>query len=442
VKVAILLAALTVLPVLPAPCAVDLSVRGIARTVSLSAASLSFGYVTVGTTSVARTLTVKNVGNAALTIMSVVITGTNASDFAQRNNCGSSVAPGANCTMSLTMTPTAAGMRRASLTISDNGATGSQTVSLAGMGIVPVISLSPASLFFASRSTGTTSAAQAIAVRNVGPGTLIITKLAITGADAGDYAQTNNCGNSVATQMSCTISVTFTPMASGSRTAWLSITDNASGGTQTVGLFGTATGSASGPSGTGTPPTGVSLSPASLSFASQPVATTSTAQTITLSNGNSAPLSITGLAITGTNPGDFAEIADTCGSSVAAGSTCTIGVTFTPSDAGQRTATLSVTDNAGSSPQATNFTGTGIPDIILSWSASPTPGVVGYNVYRGTASRGESSTPLNSSPISATTYVDSNVTVGTKYYYVLTSVGAGGVQSARSNETEAVVPTS
>jgi len=180
-----------------------------------------------------------------------------------------------------------------------------------------------------------------------------------------------------------------------------------------------------------------SLSPSSLSFGSQPVATTSTAQTIILSNGGSAALSITSLAITGTNASDFAQVADTCGSSLAAGSTCTIGVTFTPSATGQRTATLSITDNGSGSPQTTSCTGTGSSDVILSWDASPSLGVAGYNVYRGTSSGGESSTPLNSTPINGTRYVDENVTAGTTYYYVVKSVGSNGELSGPSNETEA-----
>jgi fibronectin type 3 domain-containing protein len=66
---------------------------------------------------------------------------------------------------------------------------------------------------------------------------------------------------------------------------------------------------------------------------------------------------------------------------------------------------------------------------------------VGYNVYRGTASGGESSIPLNSTPINGTSYVDATVTPSTAYYYVVTAVGSNGVQSAPSNETRATVPT-
>jgi fibronectin type 3 domain-containing protein len=88
------------------------------------------------------------------------------------------------------------------------------------------------------------------------------------------------------------------------------------------------------------------------------------------------------------------------------------------------------------------LTGTGTSDVILSWSASSSPGVIGYNVYRGLTSGGEGSTPVNSDPISGTTYVDTNVTAGKTYYYVLTSVNTNGAQSAPSSETEATVPSS
>jgi hypothetical protein len=424
------------------PCTLGFSTTAAPPTITFSSLSLSFGYATLGTTSGADSVRLMNTGNAALNIKRIAITGADAGDFAQSNNCGNSVASGANCTISVTFTPSGIGMRSGTLTVTSNAAGSSQALSLTGIGIAPLLNLSPTSLSFAARSVGTTSTAQIVNVRNVGRVVLSITALAITGADAGDFALTDNCRSSIAPQKGCTLNVAFTPRASGARTASVSIADNAGGNPQTVGLLGTGLASPSGTSGTGSSPTGISLAPRSVSFGSQPVGITSAAQTITLSNNGSRALSISGLSVGGANSGDFAEIADACGSSLEASSTCTIGVTFTPSSAGQRTAALSVTDNASGSPQTTSFTGTGTPDVILSWGASPTAGVVGYNVYRGTSPGGESSTPLNPTPIGGTSYVDENVTAGTTYYYVLTSVGTNGVQSAPSNETEAQVPAS
>ena len=398
---------------------------------SLSSATLNFASQGIGSTSTPQSVTLTNVGNAVLTLSSVQVTGSNVGDFSLTNHCGSSLAASAQCTLAATFAPSATGTRTASVVFTDNAAGSPQSLNLIGTGTAPGVSLSATTLTFGSQLVGTSSPAQTVTLTNNGNSALGISSLVVAGANPGDFPETTTCGSSVAAGVSCTISVTFTPTTSGSRTASVSITDNASGSPQTVGL-----------AGTGTVPAGVSLSPTSLSFGSQPIATTSTTQTVTLGNGGSAALSITGLAISGADAGDFAEIADTCGSSLAAGGACTIGVTFTPSAAGQRTATLSITDNASGSPQAVSLSGTGSPDVILSWGASPSSGVVGYNVYRGTTSGGESSTPLNSTPINGATYVDENVTAGTTYYYVVTSVGSNGVQSAPSNETEATVPTS
>jgi hypothetical protein len=332
----------------------------------------------------------------------------------------------------------------AALSVADNASGSPQTVSVSGTGTspavatgtppavgagaAPAVSLSAANLSFASQSVGSTSAAQTITLVNSGNTTLTIASLAITGTNANDFAQTNNCSNGVAAGTNCSIAVVFTPSATGARMATLIITDNATSSPQSVSLSGTATAPA------------VSLSPTNLAFASQPVGTNSTVQTITVTNTGNAPLSITGLAVTGTNANDFTET-DTCGSSVPTGAQCTIAVIFTPSASGPRTATLRITDNANSIPQTVSLSGTGAHDVMLSWTISATPGVVGYYIYRGTTSHGESSTPLNSTPINDTSYTDENVVAGGTYFYVVRALGADGVtQSANSNEAAATVP--
>jgi hypothetical protein len=191
----------------------------------------------------------------------------------------------------------------------------------------------------------------------------------------------------------------------------------------------------------------VSLSPASLAFSIEPITVTSSPKSVTLSNTGNATLSNISLAFTGTNASDFAENT-TCGSSLAAGANCTIAVTFTPSIAGTETASLSISDNASGSPQAVSLSGTGTHAVILSWDPSPTAGVVGYDIYRGTASGGEGSTPLNTSPVaggctSSTTcmYTDETAQAGQTYWYEVTAVASDDVtQSADSNQASATVP--
>jgi fibronectin type 3 domain-containing protein len=79
---------------------------------------------------------------------------------------------------------------------------------------------------------------------------------------------------------------------------------------------------------------------------------------------------------------------------------------------------------------------------MLSWTASTSTGVTGYYVYRGTTSGAESSTPLNSTPVSGTAFTDESVTAGTTYYYVVKAVSSGDTESAASTEVSVAVPTS
>jgi hypothetical protein len=88
----------------------------------------------IGTTSAKQSVTLSNTGNASLSISVISIAGTNPGDFGQTNNCGSSVAAGANCTIAVTFTPSANGSRSASLDVGDNASESPQTVSLTGMG--------------------------------------------------------------------------------------------------------------------------------------------------------------------------------------------------------------------------------------------------------------------------------------------------------------------
>ncbi len=288
--------------------------------------------------------------------------------------------------------------------------------------------LSSTSIEFAKQDVGIPSAPQSATLTNVGNATLSLSSIEVTGSNASDFTLTNHCSSSLAPSDQCTLTVTFKPGSAGTRTASVAFADNAAGSPQAVKLAGTGIAPA------------VSLSTTSLSFGSQAVAITSAAETVTLANGGGAPLSITNLAVVGANPGDFAEVADTCGGSVAAGGSCTIGATFTPSAGGERTATLRITDNAPGSPQTVSLSGAGRHNVILSWTASETSGTVGYNVYRGTTSGGESSTPLNALSINGTAYVDEGVASGATYYYVVTAVASNGEQSAASGETEATVP--
>jgi hypothetical protein len=208
--------------------------------VSLSPTSLAFTEP-VGETSATRTITVTNNGSAALSLTSIAITGTNMGDFAQTNTCGTSVAAGASCAISVTFTPPATGAFSASVTLTDNALGSPQAIIITGTGTpaAPAVTLLPTSLTYASQLVGTTSTAQTVTLTNSGNAALSLTSVAVTGTNISDFAQTNTCGTSVAAGASCTISVTFTPQATGARSASVTATDNASDSPQTVGLSGT-----------------------------------------------------------------------------------------------------------------------------------------------------------------------------------------------------------
>ena len=312
---------------------------------TLSPTSLTFPTQAIGTTSAAKTVTLKNTGTAILTISSIAITGTNAGNFAQTHTCGSSLAAGASCGISVTFRPTASGTRTAAVSISDNAAGSPQKVTLSGIGTTA--KLSPVSLTFSTQAIGTMSGAKKVTLTNVGTTSLNITGIAITGTNAGDFSQTHTCGSSLVVGSSCSISVTFKPTASGIRTAALSISDNAAGSPQKVTLSGIGT--------------TAKLSPTSLSFGVVAIGTIGTLKppkTVTLTNVGTTALGITGIAITGTNVGDFFQSHD-CGSSLAAGASCTISVTFRPTAIGTRRAAVSITDSAAGSPQKVALSGTG-----------------------------------------------------------------------------------
>ncbi len=204
------------------------------------------------------------------------------------------------------------------------------------------LSSAPASLSFPVVVVGTTSVPQVETLTNTGGSELVINSVAITGTNATDFDQSGTCGSSLSAGASCTLNLTFTPSQLGQRSASITITDDALVSSQVLPLSGT--GGDSGPNAT--------LSPTSLSFGTEGVGTTSSAQSITLSNFGTMTLSITGITTTTA----FGET-NTCNSTLASGANCTINVTFTPSQTGSLNGTLSVTDSAADSPQIVSLSG-------------------------------------------------------------------------------------
>jgi len=210
----------------------------------------------------------------------------------------------------------------------------------------PNATLEPIALDFGTLMVDQVSQPLTVTLTNTGNAALSISGIAISGTDSSDFTQTNNCGSSVNPGANCAVSVVFTPTAGGSLAANLQFTDNAPGSPQNVVLSGV---------GTAMTPQ-VALEPSVLNFQNVSVGVTSPPMSITLVNNGTGPLTIDSITITGGNPKDFAQT-NTCGTTVAAGASCAIMVTFTPGAAGPRSALLQVADNATDSPQIAELDG-------------------------------------------------------------------------------------
>jgi hypothetical protein len=152
------------------------------------------------------------------------------------NNCGTSLAPGASCTINVAFAPVSRGAWPGTLTITHNAAGSRSRVSLSGTGVAPLASITPGTLTFATTAVGTQNSDSTVILSNVGDAAMNITSI----ATADDFVQSNNCPTTLASGLSCTINVTFAPRTGGSRTGLLTITDDAPGSPQTVALSGSA----------------------------------------------------------------------------------------------------------------------------------------------------------------------------------------------------------
>jgi uncharacterized repeat protein (TIGR03803 family) len=322
--------------------------------VTFSPASLGFGNQTVGIASTPLVTTLTNSGILPLTITSIQITEANSGDFGQSNNCPASLAVDGSCNISVTFTPTATGNRSAAVSVTDNAPGSPQSVPLTGVGVLPAVTFSPTSLNFGNQTAGTSSSSLATTLTNTGPGILTIASIGITGPNANEFAQTNNCPPSLTPNNSCNISVTFSPTVLGNANASLTVADNAPGSPQSVPLTGIGV-------------SGISFSPPSVTFPNQYVGTSGLPQSVILTNTGDAPITISNVTA---SPSDFAPLS-ACGGSVPIGGHCSIGVFFDPTTSGVRNGVLTVTDSAINSPQTVPLTGMG-EDFSVAPSSSST----------------------------------------------------------------------
>jgi subtilase family serine protease len=200
--------------------------------VGLTPASLNFGKVAVNNTSAVKIATLKNTGTATVNINNISAS----SNFAvSSTTCAGTLLSGNSCKVKATFTPSGLGPLTGTLTFTDNAAGSPQAIALSGTGIVQA-TLAPASTTYAKQAVGTTSAAKTFTLTN--NQNVALTSIAIS--TTGDFAvSTTGCGTSLGAKSKCTISVTFTPTAAGTRTGQLLINEGQGISPQTSNLKGT-----------------------------------------------------------------------------------------------------------------------------------------------------------------------------------------------------------
>ncbi|HXR96815.1 MAG TPA: choice-of-anchor D domain-containing protein [Terriglobales bacterium] len=310
--------------------------------------SLNFASQPISAPSAAETVVISNTGTATATLGSIVLSGANGTDFSWSSACGTMLAAGAQCPISVVFTPSVTGGRAAVLTVNSSAVNSPATVALAGIGVSPGVLLGPEAIHFGSVPLNTDSAALPVTITNSGDAALTISNAAVSPG----FELAGSCV-SVQPGSSCTFGIVFAPTAMGPATGMLTLTDNSGGGSQTLPLDGSGIAA------------GISISPTVLTFPPSLVGSTSYAQTLTITNTGTATL--TGLTLPAT-AGDFTITttgASACGATLTAGASCAAAIAVKPSVEGADAATVTIADSLGE--QAVPMTATGIvPGALVS----------------------------------------------------------------------------
>jgi hypothetical protein len=297
-------------------------------------------------------------------------------------------------------------------------------LALSGNAVLPgQLTANPASLAFGSVQAGNNLTLMD-SLTNNGGASVTISQATVTGSGFSisglNVPLTLNPGASV------TFSAVFAPQSTASASGGITVTSNASNSTLSVSL-----------SGTGTAPGQLTLTPTALDFGSVTVGTNSS-QTSSLSvSGASVTVSSASLS-----SAEFSLTGISLPMTISAGQSVPFTLRFAPQTSGIASATLSFASNASNAPAETlSGNGTAPPshNVSLSWTGGSS-GIVGYNVYRGSVSKGPY-TRITSALDATPAYSDSSVQAGHTYYYVATAVDGSGTESTYSNEAQAVVPS-
>ena len=352
-----------------------------AGSLTASTTSLSFGDVNSGSTST-QSVTINNPGSSAASVSSISATG----PFTETNTCGSSIAAGGSCSVTVTFAPTTGGPLTGTLSVATSAPGGPLTVALSGTGVTsttnlaqnqPITASSTASGFPASNANdgntssywestdgaaypqtltvdlGTTQSIGSITL-DLPPSSAWSTRtetLSVLGSTNGSSYSTivGSAGYTFNPSTGNTATISL-PSGTSTRYVQLSFTANTGWSAAQVSEFQIFPGGSSTNNGSA-----LTASPSSLSFGNENVGSTTAAQTVTVSNPGTTAASVSSVSASG----PFSET-NTCGSSIAAGGSCSVSVKFAPTAAGSASGTLSVASSAPSSPLSVALSGTGV----------------------------------------------------------------------------------
>ena len=315
--------------------------------IAATPASLQFSAFPVGSTSAETTVLLRNMSSSTLSIADIAITG----DFAEFNTCGNQVPAAGSCSVHVSFTPTASGLRNGSVMLQDNEGQSLFVLPLEGIGEggsgtnpAPIAVLVPGTLTFPTVPVGRSSGSQQLTLTNAGNASLSISNFQVV----GDFSQSNSCPASLTAGTSCSIAVSFSPGMEGMRLGSLTITDNAPGSPQTISLTGTGSLAQ------------LVVAPTSLSYPNTSVGQSSNSQSVTLTNTGNAFLSITSVQVTE----DFSQT-NNCALPLAASTSCSVNIVFRPTAGGTRAGVLTITDTLQSGSQTVSLTGIGSQAIVV-----------------------------------------------------------------------------
>jgi hypothetical protein len=389
---------------------------------STSPTSLNFGNLATGSNATQR-VTISNNGNSSVSISQISASGAGYSTSGV--TLPFSLAAGQSTSFNVTFAPTSTGSLSGSVTVVSNATNSPATISLSGTGVQPQISVTPSSVSFGNVTVGVTNT-QTLTIRNAGTATLNVSQAPLAGT--GFTFSGLVLPLSVPSGGSSSFNVGFAPASAGTFSGSITLISNTTNSPLVLSLSGTGVATVR----------QLSASPASLSFGSLTTGTSAT-QSVTITNNGNSSVSISQVSASGAG---FTTNGITLPLSLAAGQSTSISVAFAPASAGNLSGSVTVVSNATNSPLVVALSGTGSTPVShtvsLSWTPS-SPTFSGFNVYRGTTSGGPY-TRVDTSMISATSYVDSGVSSGQTYYYVATEVDSSGTESSYSSEVSATIP--